>query len=88
MKIQVIVPSESIGKVIGDLSARRAQINETESRESSEVLNAYVPLVETFQYTTNLRSMTQGRGTFTMELAHYDVVPTNLRDKILNRNWF
>ena len=88
MKIQVIVPSESIGKVIGDLSARRAQINETESRESSEVLNAYVPLTETFQYTTNLRSMTQGRGTFTMELAHYDVVPTNLRDKILNRNWF
>ncbi|MDE0186035.1 MAG: elongation factor G [Candidatus Poribacteria bacterium] len=88
MRMQVIVSSEFIGKVIGDLSARRAQINETESRGLSEVLNAYVPLAETFKYTTDLRSMTQGRGTFTMELAHYDVVPVNLRDKILNRNWF
>ena len=88
MKIQVTVPSEFIGKVIGDLSSRRAQIDETESRDSSEILNAFVPLAETFQYTTNLRSMTQGRGTFTMDLAHYDVVPANLRDKILNRNWF
>lgn len=88
MRIQVIVSSEFIGKVIGDLSARRAQINQTESRGLSEVLNAYVPLAETFKYTTDLRSMTQGRGTFTMELAHYDVVPANLRDKILNRNWF
>ena len=88
MKIQVTVPSEFIGKVIGDLSSRRAQFDESESRDSSEILNAYVPLAETFQYTTNLRSMTQGRGTFTMDLAHYDVVPANLRDKILNRNWF
>ena len=88
MTIQVIAPTEHIGKVIGDLNARRAQINDTETRRSSEVLNANVPLAETFLYTTDLRSMTQGRGTFTMEPSHYDVVSPNLRDKILNRRWF
>ena len=88
MEIQIIAPSEHIGKVIGDLNARRAQIQETGSRGLSEVLNAYVPLVEVFQYTTDLRSMTQGRGTFTMEPSHHDLVSANLTDKILNRRWF
>ncbi|MBI1924425.1 elongation factor G [Candidatus Poribacteria bacterium] len=88
MEVQVIAPSEHIGKVIGDLNSRRAQIISTENRAALEVVNAYVPLAQMFQYTTDLRSMTQGRGTFTMEFSHYDVVPANSRDVVLNRNWF
>ena len=85
MKLQVIASSEYIGRVIGDLNARRAQINETGTYELSEFINANVPLGKMFQYTTDLRSMTQGRGSFTMEFSHYDIVPANLRDTILNR---
>jgi elongation factor G len=85
MKLQVIASSEYIGRVIGDLNARRAQIHETGTYELSEFINANVPLGKMFQYTTDLRSMTQGRGSFTMEFSHYDIVPPNLRDTILNR---
>jgi len=85
MNLQVITSSEYIGKVIGDLNSRRAQINETGTHSTSDFINAYVPLSGMFQYTTALRSMTQGRGSFSMEFSHYDVVPANLRDAVLNR---
>ena len=85
MNLQVITSSEYIGKVIGDLNSRRAQINETGTHSMSDFINAYVPLSGMFQYTTALRSMTQGRGSFSMEFSHYDVVPANLRDVVLNR---
>ena len=85
MNLQVITSSEYIGKVIGDLNSRRAQINETGTHSMSDFINAYVPLSGMFQYTTALRSMTQGRGSFSMEFSHYDVVPANLRDAVLNR---
>ena len=85
MKLQVIAASEYIGRVIGDLNARRAHIHETGAFELSEFIHANVPLETMFQYTTDLRSMTQGRGSFTMEFSHYDIVPANLRDTILNR---
>ena len=79
MQIHVTVPDEHVGKVIGDLNARRAQIHESGSpREHISSINALIPLAETFQYTTSLRSMTQGRGTFTLEFSHYDVVPKSL----------
>ena len=68
----------TLGKVIGDLNARRAQINETSAEDTSNFINALIPLAETFQYTTQLRSMTQGRGVFTLEFSHYEVVPAAL----------
>lgn len=88
MRMHITVPDEYVGKVIGDLNARRAQINESTtqntpavghtSQSTQSVINASVPLSETFQYTTQLRSMTQGRGAFTLEFSHYEVVPSAL----------
>ena len=78
MRIHITAADEHIGKVIGDLNARRAQINESGPQGASNFINAFIPLAETFQYTTRLRSMTQGRGAFTLEFSHYDVVPAAL----------
>ena len=88
MRIHITVPDEHVGKVIGDLNSRRAQINESTTQDASDtgnvaqstqnVVDAFVPLSETFQYTTRLRSMTQGRGAFTLEFSHYAVVPESL----------
>ena len=78
MQIHITVPDEHVGKVIGDLNSRRAQINETTSQDTSNVINAIIPLAETFQWTTRLRSMTQGRGAFTLEFSHYDVAPSSV----------
>jgi elongation factor G len=88
MRMHITVPDEHVGKVIGDLNSRRAQINESTTQDASDtgrpsqstqiVINAFIPLSETFQYTTRLRSMTQGRGAFTLEFSHYEVVPSSL----------
>ena len=88
MRIHITVSDEHVGKVIGDMNSRRAQINESTTQDTSDtsnasqstrnVIDAFVPLSETFQYTTRLRSMTQGRGAFTLEFSHYEVVPTAL----------
>ncbi len=88
MRIHITVSDEHVGKVIGDLNSRRAQINESTTQDTSNtgrasqltqnVVDAFVPLSETFQYTTRLRSMTQGRGAFTLEFSHYEVVPESL----------
>ena len=79
MKAQMIIPSEYLGKVIGDLNSRRARIHKVTARGQSEVIDAEVPLTEMFKYTTALRSMTQGRGTHTMEFSHYEEVHDNIR---------
>ena len=88
MQIHITVPDEHVGKVIGDLNARRAHISESLAQDESDtgraslltqdIINAFIPLSETFQYTTRLRSMTQGRGAFTLEFSHYEVVPESL----------
>ena len=79
MRIHITLPDEHIGKVIGDLNSRRAQINESTTQDTAlNLVNAFIPLSETFQYTTQLRSMTQGRGAFTLEFSHYEVVPESL----------
>ena len=88
MQIQVIAPSEHIGKVIGDLNSRRAQIHETGAVGTSEFIDAQVPLAQMFQYTTELRSLTQGRGMFTMEFSHHDIAPASIRDAVVNRPLF
>ena len=85
MKMRVVVPSEHTGRVIGDLNARRARIHRTGAQGASEVIDADIPLAETFRYTTELRSMTQGRGSFTMEFSYHDVVPASLRSPMLHQ---
>jgi len=83
MKIQVITPEEFLGDVTGDLNAKRARIEKMETRLQVKVIDAKVPLAEMFGYATGLRSMTQGRGTFTMEFDHYQEVPKNITEGII-----
>jgi elongation factor G len=84
MDVEAVVPDEFSGTVIGDLSARGGQIEGLNPRElGMQAVRAMVPLVHMFGYATDLRSMTQGRGTFTMEFDHYDQVPPDVLDRIL-----
>jgi len=75
MKIEVVVPEKFLGDVVGDLSSKRAKIKEMSDRSNLKVIDALVPLAEMFGYATSLRSITEGRGTFTMEFDHYEEVP-------------
>ena len=83
MKVEVIVPDQYMGDVIGDLSSRRGRIETYEARLGDEIIHAYVPLSEMFGYATDLRSKTQGRGMFTMSFDHYEEVPKSIADKIV-----
>ena len=83
MKVEVTVPEEYIGDVIGDISSRRGKKEGTEVRSGLQVIRAYVPLSEMFGYATDLRSKTQGRGNYVMQLSHYDEVPKNLLEKLV-----
>ncbi len=85
-KIEVVVPEEYMGDVIGDLNAKRGQILEMIDRSNNKVIYAHVPLASMFGYVTTLRSMTQGRGTSTMEFAHYAEVPGNVAKEIIEGN--
>jgi len=85
MRLEVIVPSEFFGDTIGDLSARRGKIEETKDRLNLKVISAKVPLVEMFGYATCLRSLTEGRGTFTMEFDYYEEVPQGIVQEIIER---
>ena len=83
MKLEVIVPSGFFGDVIGDLSARRGRIEETKDRLNLKVIDTKVPLAKMFGYATVLRSLTEGRGNFTMEFDHYDEVPTSIAQEVI-----
>jgi len=83
MKVEVIVPEQFLGDATGDLSSKRAKIEKMEDRVNVKVINALVPLAEMFGYATQIRSMTQGRGSFTMEFDHYEKVPQNVAEKIV-----
>ncbi len=85
MKLEVTVPEEFMGDVIGDLSARRAQVLGTKQRAKLRVINVFVPLATMSKYATSLRSMTQGRGTFYMEPSHYEEVPKNITEQIVEK---
>ncbi|MBT3266914.1 elongation factor G [Candidatus Poribacteria bacterium] len=78
MTVQVAIPSDYVGRIMGDLNARRVQILGVEARDTDEVIMAEAPLAEMFRYTTTLRSLTQGRGTHTLEFARYEAVPPSL----------
>ena len=85
MKLEVIVPEKFMGEATGDLSSRRGQILNITDREllNLKVIDAKVPLGEMFGYATVLRSLTEGRGTFTMEFSNYEVVPANVAEQII-----
>ncbi|RJR27449.1 elongation factor G [candidate division WWE3 bacterium] len=82
MNVEVVAPDEFMGDVIGNLSSKRGKIEQTENRGNSRVISAKVPLAEMFGYATELRGMTQGRATFTMEPSHYEEVPANIAEQI------
>ena len=86
VKVEVTVPEEYMGDVIGDLNSRRGRIDGMEARNGSQVITGFVPLSEMFGYSTDLRSKTQGRGNYSMEVAYYDEVPKNIADKIVAKN--
>ena len=83
MKIEVVVPAQFMGDITGNLSGKRGAIEGMEDRGMNKAISAKVPLSEMFGYTTTLRSMTEGRGSMTMEFDHYDVVPKNVADEII-----
>ena len=85
MKVCVIVPDEYMGDVIGDLNARRGQIQGYEMRSGAQQIDAFVPLAEMFSYATDLRSRTQGRGQYTMEPSHYIELPKSLQEKLISK---
>ena len=86
MKVEVTIPEEYMGDVIGDLNSRRGRIEGMEARSGAQVITAYVPLSEMFGYATDLRSKTQGRGNYSMEVDHYEEVPKNIAEAIVAKN--
>ena len=85
MDVEVVVPEEFMGAVTGDLHARRGRVESTESRMSSTIINCKVPLSEMFGYSTDLRSMTQGRATYSMHFSHYEEAPKAVSEEIMSR---
>jgi elongation factor G len=82
MKVEVTVPEEYMGDVMGDVSSRRGRIEGMDSRAGAQIIRAKVPLAEMFGYSTTLRSRTQGRGTYAMEISHYEEVPKSIAEEI------
>ncbi|WP_427340808.1 elongation factor G [Caloranaerobacter sp. DY30410] len=83
MKVEVVVPEEYMGDVMGDINSRRGRVEGMESRSGAQVIRGYVPLAEMFGYATDLRSKTQGRGTYTMQFSHYEPAPSSVAEKVL-----
>jgi elongation factor G len=83
MRVEVVVPEEYMGTVNGDLSSRRGRLEGTEIHGTTQVIKAMVPLSEMFGYATELRSRTQGRGTFTMHFGQYEELPKNIAEEIV-----
>jgi elongation factor G len=85
MSVEVVVPEEFMGEVIGDISSRRGKVLGMETRPAAQAIDARVPLAEMFGYATDLRSMTQGRATYTMQFSHYEPVPATVAEGIVAR---
>ena len=85
MKVEVETPEEYMGDVIGDLNKRRGQVNNMSERGGNKIIDAFCPLSEMFGYSTDLRSQTQGRATYSMEFDHYDEVPKNVGEEIIKK---
>ena len=83
MDVEVVVPEEYMGDVIGNISSRRGKVSEMGSRANARIVKAFVPLAEMFGYATDLRSKTQGRGNYSMFFDKYEPVPKNVSEKVL-----
>ncbi len=83
MKVEVMVPESNMGDVLGDMNSRRARVQGMDTQKGRSTVKAHVPLAEMLRYTTNLRSMTGGRGYFTMEFDHYEMVPQHMAQEII-----
>jgi elongation factor G len=86
MKVEVTVPEEYMGDVMGDLNSRRGRIEGMDTRHGAQIIRAKVPLSEMFGYSTTLRSRTQGRGVYSMEISHYEEVPKSIAEEIVAKN--
>ncbi|RSL29183.1 elongation factor G [Salibacterium salarium] len=86
MKVEVVVPEEYMGDVMGDITSRRGRVDGMEARGNSQAIKSFVPLSEMFGYATNLRSNTQGRGNYTMFFDHYEEVPKSVAEEIIKKN--
>ena len=85
MSVEVVVPEEYMGDVIGDLNSRRGKIEAMEARSGSQIIRSAVPLAEMFGYATEMRSRTQGRATYTMHFARYEEIPRSVSEEIVAR---
>ena len=85
MDVEVVTPADYLGTVVGELSSRRGKVGGITQRGEARVVGASVPLAEMFGYSTTLRSISQGRAVYTMQFSHYDEVPKQKADEILNR---
>jgi elongation factor G len=83
MDVEVVTPEDFMGPVMGDLQSKRGKIEGMELRGSAQIIRSKVPLSEMFGYSTNLRSMTQGRATYTMQFAHYEETPRSIMQEII-----
>ncbi|MFC6175551.1 elongation factor G [Companilactobacillus huachuanensis] len=86
MKVEIVTPEEYLGDVMGQVTARRGRVEGMEARGNAQLINSFVPLAEMFGYATTLRSATQGRGTFTMTMDHYEKVPKSIQAEIIKKN--
>ncbi|QQE78534.1 elongation factor G [Alicyclobacillus sp. SO9] len=86
MKVEVTVPEEYMGDIMGDINSRRGRVEGMEARAGAQVIRGFVPLSEMFGYSTSLRSRTQGRGTYSMEFSSYEEVPKNIAQEIISKN--
>ncbi|PLT31324.1 elongation factor G [Peribacillus deserti] len=86
MKVEVVIPDEYLGDIMGDVTSRRGRVEGMEARGNAQVVKAFVPLSEMFGYATSLRSNTQGRGTFSMHFDHYEEVPKSISEEIIKKN--
>ncbi|MEG1845098.1 MAG: elongation factor G, partial [Clostridia bacterium] len=83
MKVEIVVPDDYMGDVIGDVNSRRGRIEHLESRDNTQIIDSIIPLSEMFGYATDLRSRTQGRGVFSMQFSHYEEVPKSITAKVV-----
>ena len=86
MKVEVVMPEEYLGDIMGNITSRRGRVEGMEARGNAQVVRAMVPLAEMFGYATTLRSATQGRGTFSMVFDHYEEVPKSISEEIIKQN--
>jgi elongation factor G len=83
MNVEIAVPDEHVGDILGDVSSRRGRVQTSENRGSAQVIKAQVPMAEMLEYASALTSMTGGKGAFHMEFSHYEEVPAQIRDKVI-----